>query len=83
VVIKAQKNNIKIGWLDNSVNEAGFYVERSLDGTNWTLVATLPIDSTSYVDTGLTTKTLYWYRVSAYNSIGTSAPTAAVSGTTK
>jgi len=83
MIVKAQKNNIKIAWLDNSVNEAGFYVERSLDGVNWTLVATLPIDSTSYVNTGLTSKTTYWYRVAAFNSVGTSAWTAEVSGTTK
>ena len=82
-VSKVQKYSIKIVWLDTSVNEAGFEVERSTDGMNWTLVATLPIDSTSYVDTGLTRNTTYWYRVRAFNSVGNSAWTAEVSGTTK
>jgi hypothetical protein len=84
---KVQKKNIKIVWLDNSTNEAGFYVQRAPDvggapGT-WVDIATLPIDTTSYVDNGLTSKTTYWYRVAAWNSVGTSAWTAEVSGTTK
>ncbi len=86
-VVNAQKRNIKIKWLDNSVNEAGFYVQRAPDVGNapgtWVDIATLPIDSISYVDINLTSKTTYWYRVAAFNSLGASAWTAEVSGTTK
>src|SRR5262249_4817854 len=37
-----------INWTSNSFDEAGFEVERSRDGVNYVLVASLPAASTSY-----------------------------------
>jgi len=78
-IVKTTRNSITIGWLDNSTNETSFEVER--DGV--VLTPPLPANSTSFVDTGLTRKTTYSYRVRACNVTGCSAWTAAVSGTTK
>ena len=48
-------------------------VERSTDGTNFTQVAVVAADVTSYSDVGLAAATTYTYRVRAYNSTGNSA----------
>src|SRR5262249_34844825 len=50
-------------------NETGFQVERSTDGTNFTLIATT--SGTSYRDAGLANGT-YFYRVRAVNGAGNS-----------
>jgi len=86
-VTKSQKTSITLGWLDNSTNEDSFEVQRAPDVGGvpgiWADIATLPSNSTSYVNTGLTRKTTYWYQVRACNTNGCSAWTAAVAGTTK
>jgi hypothetical protein len=61
-------------WKDNSNNESGFVLERSLTQANGhAAIATLPPESTSYDDTGLTAATTYFYRIKATNSAGDSA----------
>ena len=72
------KSQINLSWTDNSNNETGFKVWRSLDGTNWTLIAIVGVNVTSYSDTGLATKTTYYYRVQATNSAGDSAFSAVI-----
>ena len=54
-------------------------VYRSTDGVNYSLYAT--VLQTSFVDGGLTDGNNYSYEVTAVNSIGESAPSAAVSAT--
>jgi hypothetical protein len=54
-------------------------VERSTDGTTFTKVATVGNNVTAYSDIGLVTSTTYSYRVSAFNSAGTSAYSNTVS----
>jgi len=61
---------ITVIWNDNSGNETGFRVERSVDGINWTEIAVTGSNSTSFNDTGLFASTNYSYRVRAYNSNG-------------
>lgn len=63
---------INLNWTDNSGNETGFEVERSTDGTNFSKIADLGANTTSYQNTGLSTLTRYWYRVRAKNAIGNS-----------
>jgi Regulator of chromosome condensation (RCC1) repeat/Endonuclease/Exonuclease/phosphatase family/Fibronectin type III domain len=66
-------NQINLAWSDTSTNEAGFKVERSLDGTNFTQVAQVLTNTASYLNSGQFPNTTYYYRVRAYNSGGNSA----------
>jgi hypothetical protein len=63
---------ITLHWMDNSTNETGFNIEQQ-NGATWTVLATVPANSTSYVSTGLTPSTAYTYRVNAVNAVGASA----------
>jgi alpha-N-arabinofuranosidase len=65
-------SRIDLAWKDNSSNEAGFKVERSLNNSTWTQIATVSANVVSYSNTGLSRNTLYYYRVRAYNTVGNS-----------
>src|SRR6266403_2153970 len=73
---------LRLNWRDNSGNEAGFRVARSLDGTHFSLIASTRANATSYSDSGLTSARKYRYRIRASNSIAVSQWTAVVSATT-
>ena len=73
---------IALTWSDNSSNETGFMLERSVDGINWNQFATVGSNVTSFTDTGLTASTTYQYRVRAYNSAGNSSYSNIGSATT-
>lgn len=64
--------SIKLTWKDNSDNETGFVIERSLDNLNWSLLTTTDQNLISYQDKGLTKNTQYYYRVFATNVGGNS-----------
>ena len=66
-------NQISLTWRDNASNETGFYVERSLNGTTWTRIATLAANAVSYTSTGLAANTTYYHRVQAFGASGVSA----------
>jgi len=76
------KNEILLSWNDNSNNEASFVIQRSLNGTLWSEVASVNENVTSYSDTGLSPATSYQYRVVARNSYGDSSPTTKYIATT-
>jgi hypothetical protein len=69
----AGTNQINLAWIDTATNETGYVVDRSLDSTNWTFVTLTAVNATNYSNTGLTTNTLYYYRVAATNAGGLSA----------
>lgn len=61
------ETTIDLTFTDNSTDEDGTKIERSLDGsTGWTVVGTNGEDDTTFTDTGLTAATQYYYRVRAY-----------------
>jgi hypothetical protein len=59
-------------WTDNSSNESGFTIERSTDGTNFEVLASVGEDVTTYEDHTVVAGTVYFYRVQAFNFTGTS-----------
>jgi hypothetical protein len=60
----------RLTWADNSSDEVGFTIERSGNGIEFTDIATLGSGTTSFIDTGLSARTTYWYRVHAFNGAG-------------
>jgi hypothetical protein len=76
-------SQINLNWTDNSSNENGFTIERSLTGTDqWIEVGFVSGNIATYMDTGLIPSTTYYYRVSAYNVIGSSSFTNLAEATT-
>ncbi|MGB9788236.1 MAG: fibronectin type III domain-containing protein [Dictyoglomus turgidum] len=63
---------VRLTWQDNSNNEDGFKIERKKEGEDWTQIATVEANVTTFTDTGLNSNTKYYYRVKAYNSAGDS-----------
>jgi len=83
VVTAVSSSQINLSWTDNSFNaersgvpmtigETGFRIERSTDGTNYELRTTTNANATSYSDIGISSDTLYYYRIRAYNTFGES-----------
>jgi fibronectin type 3 domain-containing protein len=77
---------IALSWFDASTNEGGFGVERSLDGSNFSEIATTGANETTYTDGGLSSGVRYYYRVRALgkgNSVsGYSNTASAMTGDT-
>lgn len=67
-------SQINLTWSDNSTNETGFIVQRTLDSqpNNYVTVAVLPANTTSFSDVGLAAATAYRYRVFAVGPQGVS-----------
>jgi hypothetical protein len=78
----ASSRRIKLTWMDNSMDEAGFKIQRSLDGVTWAQVAVVGPGDSSYNVGGLSPSTAYQFRVRAYNSAGDSANTDPAGATT-
>ncbi len=81
------KTFVQLSWTDKSINEQGFYVERSdNNGTTWKRVGTTTEPNVgavaSFQDNSVKAGTQYLYRVQAYNATGVSAYTNFVSATT-
>ena len=65
----ASATSIKLTWKDNASNETGFRIERkTIPPDKWEEVATVGANVATYVDSGLTTGTTYYYRVYSYNA---------------
>ncbi|GIL17864.1 MAG: hypothetical protein BroJett040_16150 [Oligoflexia bacterium] len=60
-------------WTDNSADESGFVLERTTDGVNYYMIATVGSSVTSYTVNGLVGNTTYMYRLRAVNGGGNSA----------
>ncbi len=76
-------SQINLTWADLSSNETGFKVEQAASVSGpFTLIATLPANTTSYSNTGLSPVVTYYYRVYAYNVGGNSGYTTTGSATT-
>jgi titin len=56
-------SSILLSWTDASDNETAFSIERSLDGSSWSVIASTSANATSYINSGLSAGTTYYYRV--------------------
>ncbi len=76
--------DINLSWDDNSDNELGFQIERSLSpDSGFTQIAIVSGNITTYTDsTNLQLETIYYYRVRAYNDMGESEYSDVASSTT-
>jgi fibronectin type 3 domain-containing protein len=64
----ASSSQINLSWKDNSDDEQGFKIERKTGaGGTYSQVATVPANTTTYSNTGLSPSTTYYYRVLAYS----------------
>ena len=83
-VTSVSGSRVTIGWMDNSLNEDGFQIERCTGATctTFALLTSVVANTTSYANMGLAGSTTYRYQVRAYNTGGTSAYTNIVNGTT-
>lgn len=73
---------IDLSWTDNSNNETGFSIERSVDGITFQPIFTVAADAVDYSDTGLTAATGYHYRIAALSPVGNSGYSNVVLATT-
>ena len=79
----ASSSQIDLMWSDNSLDETGFEIERSLDGVNFSWIASVGADITDYQDMGLSSSTTYYYQVAAINGGGNSGYSNVASDTTQ
>jgi len=72
--VAAAWNSIELGWEDNATHETGYLLQRSTNGTDFTLIASLGSNTTSVTDSPTTlVPTTYTYRLAATNGNNGSA----------
>jgi FtsP/CotA-like multicopper oxidase with cupredoxin domain len=83
VATAVSSSQIDLSWSDNSGDETGFEIERSLNGSDFSWIASVGADITSYLDTGLSAATTYYFRVAATNGAGSSTYSNTANATTQ
>ncbi|MCA1628484.1 MAG: fibronectin type III domain-containing protein, partial [Acidobacteria bacterium] len=64
----ASSSQINLSWKDNSNDEEGFKIERKTGaGGTYSQIATVPANTTTYSNAGLSPATTYYYRARAYS----------------
>lgn len=81
IATAVSSTQINLAWRDNSIDEKGFYVYRRKGG-NYRRIVALDPNTISYNDTGLNPRTIYWYKVTAFNDGGESGSSNEASATT-
>jgi len=76
-------SQVVFNWTDNSSNETGFEIYRSATvNTGYTLIHTTLANTTTYTNTGLNAGTMYYYKIRAVNTVGSSSYSNEISQTT-
>src|SRR5205085_2030349 len=73
---------IILNWRDAS-GELGYRIERSIDGANWTAIATVGKNIPSYTDSSLSSGNSYYFRIVSLGGDADGESTAAVVGDTR
>ncbi len=68
----SQPGQVTIEWSDNSDNETGYDIDRSVDGGDYSDLTTEAADSTSYVDSTTSANHTYQYRIRATGDVASS-----------
>lgn len=72
--LTASSGSAILTWTDNSDNEDGFFIQKSINsGSTWAALTFVDKNTTGSVDTNVEVNNTYWYRVSAFNSFGSSS----------
>lgn len=71
-VVTARGGTATLVWIDNSLSETSFTIERANDAAFATglVTSTVGANVTSYIDTTIKPQTVYYYRVQANNLVG-------------
>lgn len=81
--VPASTTRIDLSWVDQSNNEDSFSVFASQDnGANYSLIAVVFPNTTTYSATGLASNTTYRFFVVASNAVGSSGPSNIATATT-
>jgi titin len=67
----AKNGQVNLNWQDKSNNETGFQIERSPNGTAFTVIAAVGANTINYKDGNA--RQTYYYRVAAKNNVGLSS----------
>ena len=76
VATAVSSTQINLAWTDNASNETGFTIQRATNAAFTTGLATITLNAanqTAYINTGRNPSTTYYYRVLAFNGVGSSA----------
>ncbi len=71
-ISEVSETEIELNWVDASVNEEGFAIERREKDQDFQEIARVDPDTTRYSDTEVEGESSYTYRVIAYNQYGNS-----------
>lgn len=63
---------LELSWNDNSTNEDGFSIERSIDGGDWIEIGQTGPDESTFTDNTVPLASEVRYRVLAFNTYGNS-----------
>lgn len=72
LVAASASDGIELTWKDNSAVEFGYVLDVASDGVTFTILATLPANTTSFHHSGVGSSTRYWYRLVATRDGGVS-----------
>lgn len=61
-------NAVQLNWTDNSGNEDGFTLERTLSGGTFSAIHTAAVNQTSFLDNTVSEGNTYVYRIKAFNA---------------
>jgi hypothetical protein len=64
--------SVRLSWQEDADNEEAFLIERSPDGSAWTIVGSASANSVEFSDNTVVANTRYFYRVAATNISGKS-----------